>query len=663
MAKKDDELIREAIEFFAETQSAESDNRENAVFDIKFENGENQWTEEEKIARTGRPCPVVNKVAGSVKGILGDARKNRPRIKVRPADSVSDPLTAEIFTGLIRNIENISDAEEAYDTGHDHAVRGAYGYWRIITDYSSDDTFDQDIMIERIVNPQSVYYDQSSIKSDYSDAEKCLVCSELSIDRFDRLYPKANRSSWELGEGEADSGWFTDETVRVADYWYKEYYTKQIFEDYDGRTFEVRGPKKETIQGEGSQAVQVVSGKNSKDEEILDPVPYLRERAVRCHRVMCATISGSEVLVEPKEWPGKYIPIIPCLGEEVWIEGKRILRSAIRHSIDAQKLYNWARANNQETLALGPKQPWLVTPEQIDGLEHYWDTAYYKPMPYLPYNNIAGQPQPQRLSGSIGDHGANQEAMIASDDIKATIGRYDASLGARSNETSGRAISERKEQGDSSTFVFTDNQVRAVKYTGRVLADLIPKIYDTERVVRLLGDDLQKKFGNNPNVEIQSGGKEAWAKINVTDPQTGKIVANDMSIGKYDIVIDAGPGHATRRLEAADGMERMVSAVPQTAPVLIPRIAKSADWPDSDETAEELRSLMQPQPQGPSPKDQMDLQKGQMDIEGKQLDNAKKSQDLQAGQQEQMQIMYKVAQAAVVDILKQIGMVPPHVMP
>jgi hypothetical protein len=604
--KKHDEIIQLALERFGESMTAEDANRESSLSDIRFENGE-QWDSQSLKEREGRPCLVINKTAGVVKQIIGDARQNRPRIKVRPVDDHSDPKTAELLTGLIRNIENVSDAEAAYDNGFESAVRGGYGYWRVLTDYADDLTFEQDIMIRRIVNPHAVYFDQAAVETDYSDARYAFICETMTREEFENTYPNAEPNDLDTGTGEASQGWFSPDSVRVAEYWWREPATKEIYELIDGRVIEVKKPKSFDMDDGMGQTVQFVTG-----EGIENPLPYRRSRKVKCHRVKWAKITASQVLEGPQEWAGKYIPIVPCLGEEIWIEGERILRSAIRFSKDPQKLYNWARSTAAETIALAPKQPWIISEEQVEGHESQWQEAHRKPQSYLLYNNIPGQTPPQRLTGSIGDSGALQEAMQAADDIKATTGLFDASLGAQGNETSGKAIIARQRESDTATFVFTDNQTRALKYTGKILVDLIPKIYDTERVVRLLNED----------------GSEGWDKINVTDPVTGESVANDLSVGRYDVVVDAGPGYMTKRLESADGLVQILSAAPNLAPLIVPRIAKNLDWPESDELAEEIRAMNQPQQQGPDPKEQMDMAKGQVEIEGKQLDNQKKQMEM-----------------------------------
>jgi hypothetical protein len=663
MKKKPDDLILEARERFKESSDAEDANRKAAVYDEWMESTTDQWTDEEKAQRSGRPCPTINKLQGTCKTIIGDARQNRPRIKVRPEDSESDPIIATILTGLIRNIENISDAEAAYDNGHENAVRGGWGYWRVLTAYSDYSSFDQDILIERIVNKYAVYFDQEAIKTDYSDARYCFVAEEMSRKRFEKEYPKAGSADWESGEGETASGWFSSDTVRIAEYWYKEKAKRHIFELADRKVVTVEKP--EIVQKPSNGQPGVVRDQQGNEMQ------FTRYRVSDCDEVWWCKITGNEILDGPTKWPGKYIPIIPCLGEEVWIEGERILRSAIRYSTEPQKIYNWSQANNMETMALAPKQPWILSVEQIGPYKALWDDAYKTPRPYLPYVPQPDQPPPQRLTGSTADSGAMASAMQASDDIKATSGIYDASLGARGNETSGKAINARKQQGDTATFVFSDNQVRAVKYTGRILVDLITKIYDGERVIRLMGDDLKKEFAGKQqqmmpgSIKIAEDGLSAWARINIkfTNPVTGEEkIYNDLSVGKFDIVVDAGPGYNTKRQEATDGMIMLGQAAPQVMPVLIPRIAKAQDWPDAQEIGDEIKALSQPPPPPqPGPKDMLDLEKGKLDLQGKamdldskQADNMIKAQQMQMQGRDQMELMYKIAQKAVFDALNQL---------
>lgn len=643
MSKKNDqEFIAEARRRFKESASAESDLRKEYVEDAEFEDGK-QWDDVDEIVRVNRPCPVINKVKGHNKVIIGEARQNRPRIKVRPVDDKTDPALAQLLTGLIRNIENVSDADVAYDCGIESAVRGSIGYWRILTEYADDMAFDQDVKIARIVNPLAVYYDQSAQEADYSDAQWAFIVQTISKQKFEKKYP-GKSAEWDTGEGESDAGWFTEESVRLSEYWYKEPVVKHVFMLADGRTVHIDKPEMmELPHPETMEPTPVV---------ILDgqPVPYLKERKANTHRVRYCTITGGEILDGPNDWAGKYIPIVPCLGEEVWIKAKRRLHSAHHHSKDAQKQYNWARANMIETLAQAPKQPYLMTPEMIEGYENEWNMSHQTPKPYLLYHSGPNGEHPERLAPSIQDTGAREEAMVAADDIQSTMGMFDPSMGAEGQAKSGIAIGRLQSQGRAATFVFTDNQMRAIKYTGKILVDLIPKIYDSERVVRLLGED----------------GQEEWAAINQKsfDPVTGQTrVINDISVGRYDVVVDASAGYLTKRMEAAEGMLQFLQSAPPLAPVLLPRVAKSLDWPDSEEIGEEVQNAINPPPPPPpepGPKDLLDLEKGKLELQGKQIDLETKKQEAALKGQEGMQMVQQVAAETVMQVLQQIGLIAPN---
>jgi hypothetical protein len=399
------------------------------------------------------------------------------------------------------------------------------------------------------------------------------------------MYPDADLATFETAEGDNDySDWLLDNSVRVAEYWWKEPVKKTLCMLKDGR---------------------VLFKDDLDKEELAYVAPYVQqEREVDTHQIYWCKTNGAEIIKAKTEWAGHYFPIIECCGEEVFVEGERKLRSAIRFAKDPQRLYNWSRSTAVETLALAPKQPWIATPEAIEGFENSWQDAHRKPMPYLLYNK--GEERPDRQISGIPDSGAYQEAMAAADDIKATTGRYDASLGARSNETSGRAIMARQAEGDSATYIYHDNLKRSVAFTGKVLVDLIPKIYDTQRVVRLLNED----------------GTEAWQEINVLHPITGEVMANDISKGKFDVVADVGPAYKTQRIEAANSMLQFMQIFPPAAQIIGPMLAHNMDWPQAPEIAQKLEAMMQPQgPPQPSPQEQMDMQKKQLDIEGKQLTN------------------------------------------
>lgn len=625
MADKDElDHMRAMRKRFDAVISAEGELRELAIEDLKFAYDEDgQWEEEVKELRKGRPCYTFNKVRGAIRQVVNDMRQARPGIQVRAVDSSGDPKLAEILSGLVRNIESISNAETAYDTAGEYAVSCGFGAWRVTTQYADDDSFEQDIIIKRIKNPFTVYFDPSAQEYDKRDAKYCFVSESLSKDEFQDRYPKAAISSFESeGVGEGLERWYAqDDTVRIAEYWYKEPEQVEIALLSDGQTIELTGDTPKIL-----------------DELAVMGVEIVRKRKVTKECVYMEIVSGTEVLEGPYKWPGKFIPVVPVFGEEIDIEGEQKWAGLTRWAKDAQRSYNYHRSTMIELIDLQPKAPWLLTPEMVKGQEKFWQNAHRKNLPFMIYNPDPKAPggAPRREVGPQIPAAYAQESITASDDIKATTGIYDASLGQRSNETSGKAILARQREGDVATFAFMDNLARSIKYTGEILVDLIPKIYDTERVVRILGKD----------------GAEEYKTLNQTvmDTQTMQpVIVNDITKGKYDVTVTTGPSYTTQRVEAAEQLMNLMQVRPEMAMLLSDIFVKNLDMPYADEIHKRVRLMMiqqgmvepseddeLPPPKEPSPQEQMQMQSMQTqleklmaEVEKIQVENQAKMQKLQ----------------------------------
>lgn len=615
--------ISQIKKLYSEASEAWQDNRDEYCIDMNMVAG-NQWDEDSLRDREGRPCLVINKMAGALKQVVGDQRQNRPSIKVQPVDSESDPKTAEVLTGLIRNIEQQSDAESAYDNAFECSSAGGFGFFRINTAYTQEDAFEQDIIIERILDPLSVTFDPYAKKADKSDARYCFIEEVITKVEFEERFPKHKPEDWESQYRDDGSQWFTGENVRIAEFWEKEEYEKLIYQLATGQVIDAESYKEFIIEVEGQKALMQMQGQ---------PIPIVAERKTMCDRVKWSLVCGHKV-IETKEWAGKYIPIVGVWGNEYWVDGKIIYKSAVRDARDPQKVYNWMRSTEVETVANAPRQPFLLTPDEIEGHEQQWHEMHRKPQPYL-LHNPSQLGRPSRQQSSLPDIGSQNQAMIAADDIKATTGIYDASLGARSNETSGRAILARQREGDVSTFVFIDNLSRALRYAGRILVDLIPKIYDTQRVVRVLGED----------------GSEDFAEINTPMPD-GRML-HDLTTGKYDVTVNVGPSYTTQRVEAADAMLSFAQGNPQFAQLFMDLIAENLDWPGADKIAERAKKML---PQGLAEQDEEDKTPEQLQQEQAQAQQAQMMQQMQMQQfQLQMEKMALENQKMQADIQKMMA--------
>lgn len=605
MAKKSetDDTLTRGRKAFERCSDAEKENRLEAIEDIRFSRLEEQWPEKiiKQREMEHRPCLTINKMPAFIRQVVNDARQNKPSIKVHPVDSGADPKTADVINGLIRNIEYTSNADVAYDTAIEASVSGGFGYWRIGMDYAYDDSFEMDLTIERVANQFSIYGDPDSTAADSSDWNVAFVVEPMPRDEFKRKYKGKTNVDDEPVTVDFDSdawseadAWIDDENVMVAEWWQREEVEREIVKLSNGHVY-----AKEDLENDPDLQVGLDAG----------IVTIVGSRRAKSYKVTQTIMTGADVL-EINEWPGCYIPIIPVYGDEIIVEGKRYFRSLIHSAKDAQRMFNYWRTTSTELVALAPRVPWIGRKGTFDSDADRWATANSKSHAYLEYDGEAPQRQPLDVGPAAG---ALQEALNASDDMKAIIGIYDASLGARSNETSGKAIMARQREGDVATFHFIDNLSRAIRHTGRILIDLIPKVYTSERIIRIMGEDGTPKTvqinGQQPQPEMGPDGKP------VVDQQ-GEVVAaiHNITAGKYDLTVTSGPSFTTRREEAASQMTEFIRAFPQAAPVIGDILAKNLDWPGADEIAKRLEAINPTnKPQIP-PELQQQIQEGQKAI-------------------------------------------------
>jgi hypothetical protein len=568
--------------------SAYSSSREDELDDLRFMAGspDNNWQWPQDVLSTrgsvqgqtinARPCLTINKLPQHVKQVTNDQRQNRPSGKVIPANDDADVEVAAIYDGIVRHIEYMSDADVAYDTACENQVTYGEGYIRILTEYCDEDSFDQDLKIGRIRNSFSVYMDPMIQDPCGSDAQWCFITEDITKEEYERTYPDAMpcTSIQQQGVGDqAISQWLAEDTIRIAEYFYVEY------------------EKDELLQFPG----EVTAFKDSMEAKQMQAMGFdpVRKRKVDRRKVMWIKTNGYEVLQE-SEWAGKYIPVVRVIGNEFEVDGEIHISGIVRNAKDAQRMYNYWVSQEAEMLALAPKAPFIGYGGQFEGYEHQWKTANTTNWPYLEVNpdvtDGAGSvlPLPQRAAPPLPQTGLIQAKLGASDDIKSTTGQYDSALGQTSNERSGRAILARERQADTGTYHYVDNLARAVRYVTRQLVDMIPKIYDTRRVARIIGVD-----GETDMARIDPMQPEPVRKI---EDENGVVIDKiyNPSVGKYDVVVTTGPSYMTKRQEAMDAMSQILQGNPNLWAVAGDLFVKNMDWPGADEMAERLRKTIDP---------------------------------------------------------------------
>ena len=555
-----DGRIEEAKQFLRLCNDSDSNNRAEALDDVRFAAGD-QWPVDVQNSRVleARPCLTINKVDAYIRQICNQQRQQRPRIKVHGMNNDSDAKVAEIITGITRHIENQSDADQAYDHAFEYCVKMGWGYWRVTTDYVRDDSFDQEIYIKRIENPFSVYFDPNSVEPDGSDSEKCLVTTVVSKAVFKKMYPNAEDTQGfsSRGTGDTESEWVTKEDIRIAEYFYTEREKAMIIQLSDGTTgYSDEMPSKEVLAQAGIT--------------VIDKRDTWRKKIKWCK------LTAMQIL-EEGEWAGKFIPIVPVYGQEVRVDDKHKKFGLVRMAKDPQRMYNYWSTALTETVALAPKAKWLLAEGQDEGHENEWAMANIKAMPVLRYKqtDIEGRiaPAPTRLQPEPPPAGVMTALQGMNQDLQAVVGIFDPAQLPQGMQ-SGKSLQGQQSQADMTNFHYYDNLTRSIRHTGRIILDLIPKIYDRQRVMRIIGDD-----GKPEMVTINEQGQ---------DEQGVSKVLNDVTVGEYDVVMETGPGYNSKRQEAVDSMMGLLGADPTLMQTAGDLIFRNMDFPGAEVIADRL---------------------------------------------------------------------------
>ncbi|HRH29695.1 MAG TPA: portal protein [Aquabacterium sp.] len=573
LAKDTDDaaIIAECMARMQISVTADSENRSEAIDDLNFKKGD-QWDPAVKAQRTRdqRPCLTMNKLPTFVHQVTNAQRQNVPSINVHPVGN-GDKDVAEVIQGGIRHVEYASNANVCYDTAVNSAAEIGFGYFRLVTAYCREDSFDQEIQFKRIRNPFTVYMDPAHVNPDGSDQQWCILSIKTPRAEFKAEYPDADPADMAAirGLGDAAHDWADSDQVRLAEYY--------------------------RIHREPAKVVLLSNGESGFKDKLLELPPGVtikQERDSFRTTVQWFKLTATQI-IDRADIPCKWIPVFPVYGDETDIDGKVFRSGLIRNAKDPARMYNFWMTAATEEVALRPKTPYIGAEGQFEGHESEWASANTSSFPFLEYKpkSLGGMlaPPPQRQPMADLPSGVLAMAMHASDDIKATTGIFDASLGARSNETSGVAIKQRDRQGDTANFHYIDNLHNTLRHVGRCIIDMWPKVYDAQRTLQIMGRD-----GKVSAVEINAPVPPEQQK---PDPKTGAIqqVLNDMTVGEYSVTVSSGPSYDTMRQEAVDGMIQTAQSWPKLMEIAGDKVVRSMDWPMSDEIADRIEKTLAPE--------------------------------------------------------------------
>ena len=581
---------------------ADADFRRAALDDLAFVAGDH-WDQrtKESRAREGRPCLTSNKLPSMLRQVTNSNRRNIPSIIVHPATSDAKARKrADVLQGAIRHVEYASQASVAYDTAVSSAAHIGKGFFRVVTEYEKEDSFDQVIAFKRIRNAFTVYADPADSTLDGAGMTWCIISSKMARSDFKAQHPDAEPCNFD-GDKHT-SNWVTDAEVRVAEYYRINFKAEKVALLADGRSmFESEVPA-------GGRVVRTRPG---------------NRRIVEWFK-----LTANEIL-ERSVVPSKWIPVFPVYGDELDVDGNVQYSGMVRHAKDTARMYNFWLTTATEEVAMRPKTPYIGAEGQFKGHEAKWNTAGTRNHNYLEYKPVmlsgVMAPPPQRQPMADMPGGVMQMAAMVSDDLKVITSVTDASMGMRSNETSGRAIIARDKQGETANSHFIDNLHTTLRHACRVVLDMWPKVYDGTRTLRVMGED----------------GKVATADVNVPTPgRYGETVAewlNDMGTHDMTVTVRAGPSYDTMRQEAVEGMIATAQSWPKFMEVAGDKVVRSMDWPMADQIADRIEKSMPPElrdrkegepenvvqtPKGPMPIDKVGPMLAQMEQQMQEMGDA-----------------------------------------
>lgn len=701
LVQKTQDFIANAIKRLKKCVDADEHNRRSAVEDLKFLNGD-QWEPNEKQRRKlrQRPCLQINLLPKFVDQVVGDERHNRPKVKIRPIDSKADVHIAKIREGIISNIEYISNAPAIYDEAFESMVSCGYGAWRILTRYTEENPFLQEIYMEPIENPFLVYLDPDAKDATLCDAKYGFILTRMPEDEFKEKYPgkECPTKQFTTATGIGQELWYVDNLVTVAEYFVRKMKSVKMCQMSDGDVLTEEEANQRIQEWEDLNRLRMSAPGYSQmfpagspvgtpppppaspmlpspgglpgpaipgaappnpmaapgaaptpgvpppappvpgTADIQQPpgtppgtppiptvplvtpptVPASAEEAPRIVNTRMAdvpeirhyVISAVEIIeggLSGHVFPGKYIPIILLRGKKRNIEGKRYIRGLIRDAKDPQRMVNYWNTAAAETIALAPKAPWLGTAKMFEGYENDYAAANQDNFPFLKYNidPLSPQSYPQRTHVGEPPVAIFQQIARGEDNIKSVIGMFNADVGAASPETTGAAIIQRQRPGDIGTFAFLDNLSRSVMHSAKIINEMIPEIYDTERDVRVRHLDETETYvpvnttvGNAMNMiganENRFRGMDL-ARLKQQAKKHGRTAKfNDLTVGKYDVAVTVGPSYATARAEAVDTLVKLLQTNPRMAQMMMDLVVENMDFKDADKLAARLRKMLPP---------------------------------------------------------------------
>ena len=526
---------------------------------------------------------------------IAEQRKNTVSIEIRGTNNAKelDQNVIDIHEAVLRGIAYDSKASQVYQGCFATQLHTGYGVIRVKGIWESEKSFNQKLIIENFENPERTFFDLNAKLPDKSDGDFCGAYTSYSKDEFKKLYPDVDVNSLTgINSVQSNFTWGSSSSVTIAEVYYKEHYEETLYLLENGETLTSKEYKnlKEIV------AEARLSGITDEMlEELNDSMEIKKRRKTQRVRMKSAIISGNEV-IERKDHPGSMLPMVYVDGDSYKDNEQQYTQTFIKHAKDAQRFLNYCAIEIATALKNSRREQWMATPEHIKGFEKLWKNPE-KQQGVMLANESRGT-MPQKMPPSELPQTLLHQYQRAEQDLQAILGMYEASRGAQGNETSGVAIGNRAKQGQNAMFVYFDNLNRGIESVGRVVLDLMPQIYDAERLVS----------------SLDKNSKASSVKINEYDPITDSY-HNEIKDYNWEINVKVGASFEAQKQESLQTLVQLTQVSPDTFPMVADLIAENLDLRNTPQLVERFKNFVppdvlakeagkEPPPKQPNPQEQ-----------------------------------------------------------
>lgn len=538
----------------------------NIKEELDFRSGE-QWSEEDRALREGRPCLTIDKMGKYLDKVEGYFRNNPPQANVKARFNATED-DAKIIKGYLRSFLASPKTKACIQTACGHMTTVGYGWIYVNYEKDSPRSFDEySPVATRVDDPRSVRIDKSSIEADGSDAAWVSLLRTMPRKTAEDRYDEELLTSFDDVPDEYASQWVKDDQIVVADYWWKE--------DVDDTLTEI-------TTFDTNQKRRLFS--KELEKLVAGSYTVLRTAAAKRSVVKMVTVTGAGI-VDYIEWPGSDLPIIPCYGAQVWCGEYKVYTGLVRKAMDIQRLINYYASATAEVTALAPRVPFILAEQQKEGHEAEWDTATVDNFSNLTYKHVDGIATPQRAQLTSDVSPLLAAITNSTNDLADVMGIYEASLGQESNQKSGTAIQNASQNSDQVIAIMIDNGRRAVIRMAQVAVNMLPFLATEERTLRYLSEE-----GEESEIPVNTG-----SPVEVTDVKGIDKSAVDLSSAVFEVVVEEGESYQTRKQESANGGLELLNILPEAQRgAVAAEVVRNLPWPNSKKLSRVLAAMLDP---------------------------------------------------------------------